>query len=530
MRQFLRMLSCLSATLVVAVCLSSPRNVVAQLQDHQMPGMPQASPSPSPTPTPTPTVPGHNHMPGMAMPTPSPSPTPTPTSGNSQMPGMNMPAPAPEKKTESHDQMKDMAMPSGAMNMGPLLVMKDAGMSIRVGDSENNLMPMGAMGSGTSWQPASGTLPMFHKQSGDWLLMFHGNAFVGVNSQGGPRGATRFESANWFMPMAYHKLGSGTLQLRSMFSFERFTFPPGGSPLLFQTGETYKGQPLIDRQHPHDFFMELSAQYTLPLGERGTWFVYAGYPGEPALGPVAFMHRASASENPAAPLAHHLQDSTHISFGVVTAGFTYRWLKLEGSIFNGREPDENRYNFDAHKWNSRSARISLAPNQNWTVQLSHGFLRSPEGQEPDVDVRRTTASVQYNKKLDRGNWASAFIWGRNHTSAPGETHNLNGYTLESTLNFVDKNYVYTRLELVDKNELLRPADRARLALVDDHASFRIGAYSFGAARDVVTNQNLSVAVGSDFTLYSKSGALNQLYGAHPVSWKLFVRLRPGKMK
>ena len=272
--------------------------------------------------------------------------------------------------------------------------------------------------------------------------------------------------------------------------------------------------------------MELSAQYTLPLGERGTWFTYFGYPGEPALGPVAFMHRASASENPAATLAHHLQDSTHISFGVFTTGFTYRWLKFEGSIFNGREPDENRYNFDAHKWNSRSARISVAPNKNWTLQVSHGFLRSPEGQEPDVDVRRTTASVQYNRKLERGNWASAFVWGRNHTSGNGETHNLNGYTLESTLNFADKNYVYTRLELVDKNELLRATDRARLGITAEHPSFRIGAYTFGAARDVVTRENLSAAIGSDLTFYSKPGVLDQLYGAHPVSWKIFLRLRP----
>ncbi len=222
--------------------------------------------------------------------------------------------------------------------MGPLLVMNGNDMGIRVGSSETNAMSMGAMGSGTSWQPASTPMYMIHKQSGDWLLMFHYNFVAGVNSQGGPRGVTKFESANWFMPMAFRKLGKGTLQLRGMFSLEPFTFPPGGSPLLFQTGETYKGQPIIDRQHPHDLFMELSAQYTHPLGERATWFTYFGYPGEPALGPTTFMHRASASENSSAVLSHHLQDSSHITFGVLTTGFTYRWLKLEASIFNGREP------------------------------------------------------------------------------------------------------------------------------------------------------------------------------------------------
>jgi len=426
-------------------------------------------------------------------------------------------------------QMPGMEMGGMKMNMGPLLVMSGNEMSIRVGSSETNLISMGAMGSGTSWQPSSAPMHMHYKIAGDWLLMFHYNILAGVNHQGGPRGVTKAESANWFMPMAYHKLGQGTLQLRGMFSAEPFTFPRGGSPLLFQTGETFKGQPLIDRQHPHDLFMELSAQYTLPLGERGTWFTYFGYPGEPALGPVAFMHRASASENPSATLSHHLQDSTHISFGVFTTGFTYRRFKLEGSIFNGREPDENRYNFDAHKWNSRSARLSFMPSQNWAMQVSYGFLRSPEAQDPNADIRRAAASVQYNRPLHRGNWASSFIWGRNHVSSPGEIHNLNGYTAESTVNFLEKNYFYTRLELVDKDELLRLADRARLGITQTHPSFRIGAYTFGGVRDVWNTDKVTLGIGSDLTFYSKPSLLDRIYGNNPVGWKLFLRIRPGKM-
>ena len=511
-----------------------------------MPGMNMpASPAATPGATPHTNMPDMN-MPGMNMPSPSASPGPSPDKMDMNMP-MTSASPAPETHGQNEpaamgnmkmgtpnkgqpDSMKGMDM-SGthAMDMGPLLVMNGNDMGIRVGSSEKNLVSMGAMGSGTTWQPSSGPMHMLYKQSGDWLLMFHYNAVVGVNSQGGPRGVTKFESGNWFMPMAYHKLGKGTLQLRSMFSFEPFTFPPGGSPLLFQTGETYKGQPLIDKQHPHDLFMELSAQYTHPLGEHGTWFTYFGYPGEPALGPVAFMHRASASENPSATLAHHLEDSTHISFGVLTTGFTYRWLKLEGSVFNSREPDENRYNFDAHKWNSRSIRLSVMPNPNWTMQVSYGFLRSPEASEPTTDIRRATASVQHNRPINRGNWATAFIWGRNHTSSPGETHNLNGYTFESTINFLDKNYLYTRVELVDKNELLRAVDRARLGITDDHPSFRIGAYTFGGARDVFTSEKITMAAGSDLTFYSKPTVLDQIYGSNPVSWKLFLRFRPGKM-
>jgi hypothetical protein len=449
---------------------------------------------------------GHTMPP--AKPAASPKAAPSP-----QMPAEQMPAEQMEK--------------SGHMDHG-IFVMHDDQMFLRIGQSESNLMPMGRMDSGTSWQPDSSPMPMLHKQSGEWLLMFHYNFVAGMNRQGGPRGVTKFESANWFMPSAARRVGPGTLELRGMLSAEPFTFPPGGSPLLFQTGETYKGQPLIDRQHPHDLFMELSATYTVPVGERSSWFVYAGYPGEPALGPNAFMHRASASENTSAPLSHHLQDSTHISFGVVTTGIQYRWFKLEGSLFNGREPGENRYNFEANPWNSRSARLWFAPNSNWSMQVSHGLLKNPEALEPG-DVRRTTASISYNRPFERGNWASSLIWGRNHESHGGEIFNLNGYVAESTLKFLDRNYFYTRLELTDKNQLLRAADRISLGITDDHPSFRIGAYTFGGARDVWNTEKTSLAIGSDLTFYSKPSLLDPIYGSNPVSWKIFFRVRPAKM-
>lgn len=512
----------LIAVATVGVVGLAGRPALSQHQGHNKP--PTQKPTPSPSPS---------HDLHMKMPMPAASPSPRQT----EMPAMQVPAASP---SPAHDAHMNMPMPAasplpgemsgmGSMNMGPLMVMSDNDMGIRLGSSQTSIMSMGAMGSGTSWQPSSGPMHMHYKVAGDWLLMFHYNFIAGVNHPGGPRGITKVDSANWFMPMAYHKLGKGTVQLRGMFSLEPFTFPLGGSPLLFQTGETYKGQPLIDRQHPHDLLMELSAQYTLPLGERGTWFTYLGYPGEPALGPVAFMHRMSASENPSATLSHHLQDSTHISFGVFTTGFTYRWFKLEGSIFNGREPDENRYNFDSHPWSSRSARLSFMPSRNLVMQISHGFLRTPEAAEPNTNIRRTTASIQYNKAINRGNWASALVWGRNHTRSPSEVHNLNGYTFESTVNFLDKNYLYTRLELVDKNELLRPADSALLEITDDHPSFRIGSYTLGGVRDLWKTDKVSFAIGSDLTFYSKPAVLDQIYGNNPVSWKLFFRVRPGKM-
>jgi len=540
------------------------KNEMDNMPGMKMPAKPSSSPNQSATPQSSPQQMQMN-MPGMQMPAASPSSSPQ---IQMNMRGMQMPAASPSSSPQTQMNMPGMQMPAASANpqaspeqkmnmpmpgaspspgtmggmkgmegmpgmsspdMGELLVMSGDEMAVRIGASETNLLYCGQMGSGTSWAPHSSQLHMWDKVSGGWVFMFHFNALAGINSQGGPRGTMKFESANWFMPMAFHKLGKGTLQLRGMFSLEPFTFARGGSPLLFQTGETYKGQPIIDKQHPHDLWMELSAQYTLPLGERGTWFTYFGYPGEPALGPPAFMHRESASENPSATLSHHLQDSTHISFGVLTTGFTYRWFKLEGSIFNGREPDENRYNFEAHRWNSRSARFSFAPNNNWTMQVSYGFLRQPEAAEPTTDIRRTTASIQYNKPLKRGNWSTGLIWGRNHTSSPGETHNLNGYTAESTVNFLDKNYLYTRLELVDKNELLRAADRAKLGLTQAHPSFRISAYTFGGVRDVWSTNKLSLGIGSDITFYSTPALLDRIYGNNPTSWRLFLRLRPRKM-
>jgi hypothetical protein len=174
-------------------------------------------------------------------------------------------------------------------------------------------------------------------------------------------------------------------------------------------------------------------------------------------------------------------------------------------------------------------RLWFVPNSNWAFQISHGFLRSPEGQEPNADIRRTTASVQYNRPFNRGNWSSALVWGRNHLSEPGESRNTNGYTAESTVEFLDKNYVYTRLELVDKDELLTDADRTALGITEHHPSFRIGAYTFGGVRDVWTTDKVQLGIGSDLTFYSTPSILDPLYGKNPVSWKLFFRVRPGKM-
>jgi hypothetical protein len=488
----------------------------AQHEHHTPPPSTKEQPTPAPKPTPTAT--------------PAATPAHDPAHHEHHAPAAPAAAAEETKAAAPASAHEGHAAHSDADDTGDLMVMSGEQMGIRVGASATNWTPMGQMGSGTAWQPSSTRVPMWHRRAGDWLLMMHGEAKLGVNSQGGPRGVTKFESQNWLMPMAYRRVGPGTLQLRGMFSLEPVTFSGAGSPQIFQAGEVYQGNPLHDFQHPHDLLMELSAQYTLPIGERATWYAYVGYPGEPALGPVAFMHRASASENPSAPLSHHLQDATHITFGVFTTGFTYRWLKLEGSVFNGREPDEHRYGFEAGAWDSRSARVTFAPNANWAVQYSYGFLKDSEQLAPG-DTHRQTASVLYNRPLARGHLAAALIWGRNREEHDGETFRLNSYTAEATVNFLVKNYLYTRLELVDRegDDLFDHEELHELGFGEGvHPQFRIGAYTLGAARDLWTTENWSVALGGDFTFYSKPDVLDAPYGRRPTSYKLFLRIRPGR--
>jgi hypothetical protein len=387
---------------------------------------------------------------------------------------------------------------------------------MQMATSAPDWLPSPHASSGTGWQPAAAPSHQWMRSLGAWDLMAHGAVFADYNQQGGPRGEGKAESVNWLMLMEQHALGGGTILFRQMFSAESLTAPHPGFPELFQTGETYHGQPLVDHQHPHNVFAELAFDYRRTIREKISWLFYGGPVGEPALGPVAYMHRASAAELPLAPLSHHLQDSTHTSFGVVTTGLIVERFKIEGSVFNGREPTERRYTIQFAALDSWSARLSVAPSRNWTAQYSYGRLEHPEALEPGSE-RRQSASVEYVRPLDRGSWATSAVWGRKHKEL--DNRNLNSYLLESTVNFQARNYAFTRLELVDKDELF-PNDPL-------HPSFRVGAYTFGGARDLIQNQRWQFALGADLTVYSKPSALNASYGEDPLSFQLFLRLRPG---
>ena len=392
-----------------------------------------------------------------------------------------------------------------------------AGMEMSAATANGSQLPSPHAGSGTGWQPASVPANGWMWMRGGWDVMAHGLIFADYNQQGGPRGAGKAESVNWGMLMEQHKLGAGTILFRQMFSAESLTSPHPGFPELFQTGETYHGEPLVDHQHPHNVFAELSALYTLPLTKKLSWELYGGPSAEPALGPVTYMHRASASELPLAPLGHHLEDSTHTSLGVITTGLVIDRVKLEASAFNGREPNEERWAIQPGALDSWSGRASVAPTANWTAQYSVGRLEHPEAAEPGSQWRQT-ASAEYNRPLAAGNWATSFVWGRVHKIANGT--NLNSYLLESTLNFLEKNYAFTRLELVDKDELFPQAA--------EHPAYRFGAYTFGGVRDLIHDHAWHLGLGADVTLYSKPAALDTAYGQHPVSFQIFLRARSGR--
>jgi len=390
-----------------------------------------------------------------------------------------------------------------------------AGMDMsKMPDMHKGEPPMEA--SGTSLNPASSPMDMARFHADGWSFLAHGQVFLVDTQQTGPRGGDKFFSESWLMGEASHALGGGTFTVRSMFSLDPATITGGRYPELFQTGETWRGAAIVDGQHPHDLFMELAVEYRHRLGDKTLLTLYAAPVGDPALGPVAFPHRVSAAELPQATLAHHLQDSTHVSDEVVTAGITRGIFGIEASGFHGGEPNENRWNIDHGAIDSYSARFTLSPGANWSGQFSAGRLTHPEALEPGDQVR-TTASVTYNRPYAGGNWASSVIWGRVHKTSDGA--DLNGYLAESVARFHRENYVTGRIELVDKNELFAPGSPLY------GQSFRVGAYTAGYTRDFSLVPGLATGLGFNVASYSMPGELHAYYGRRPAGFCIFLRVR-----
>jgi hypothetical protein len=424
--------------------------------------------------------------------------------------------------------------------------------------------------SGTSQEPRATPMDMLSRKLGDWTLMLNGVLFGVYSAETGPRGRDKIFSTNWFMGMASRRLGPGTLTFRSMLSLEPATITDRRYPLLFADGETAYGVPIISGQHPHSFFMELAAAYQIKLGERAALNLYGGPRGEPALGPPAFPHRISSSEDPVAVISHHLQDSTHIASNVFTAGITYRAFTWEVSGFHGREPGENRWALDDGGIDSFSTRLTITPTDRWSAQVSVGRINKREATHPLRPSLRSTASVMYVRPLQQGHWATSLIWGRNvdlsYTQLPnvppqpitakstlGRSAGLesteplafrpqhivsvptriprqiyNSFLAESTLFFHNRNWLWMRAEAADKDSLLIYEEDPFVLLADERRYARVHAYTAGYERELPRWVDwLGQGVGAQVTSFVSPPVLEPVYGPHPWGIQFFVRLRLG---
>lgn len=366
-------------------------------------------------------------------------------------------------------------------------------------------------GSGTSRLPGEEAMSMGH--GGDWMVMVHGTISAQYTKATGPRGDEKLYSTSMLMAMAEREGDWGRIQLRSMLSLEP-AMDAAGYPNLFATGETAHGAPIIDRQHPHDLFMELAGRIDINAGD-GRLFLYGGPVGEPALGPSAFVHRRSSRTNPEPPIAHHWFDSTHITYGVVTAGYSASKWQIEASAFRGQEPDEKRWNIETPRLDSWSVRATLTPTPRWAIQASYGEIKQPETTHPGEDEHRFTASAHYATPFG----LSAMLAYSAKRRVPGDT--LSAWLAEANWNMDDRNSLFGRFENVANDELF-----------PDHAdplhdvAFRVSKFQIGYARRIPLGP-VELALGGSFSAYAKPTALDAAYGAHPIGYTLFARINLG---
>lgn len=450
-----------------------------------------------------------------------------PAVAQTAMPGMAMPeaaaTPAPLPAAQQ-DKGRTNARADGARPDTPGMTISAPGQTDSMtGMAMEGLLgryPMTREGSGTSWQPDSAPMRGYMFDAGGWSVMTEGFATLIYDQQGGARGATKTFSTSMAMLMASRDVSSSDrIGLRAMLSLDPL-MGAQGYPLLFATGETANGKTqLIDRQHPHDLFMELAGSWSRDLGGGRAVSLYAGLPGEPALGPPTFMHRVSGMDDPEAPIGHHWFDSTHITFGVVTLGFSTNHWKIETSAFKGREPDQHRWDIETPKLDSWSVRAFWNPTADVSLQLSTGHLRSPEQLEPDRDEQRTTASVTWNRPWGRDRaWATTLAWSsKDGDSGPA----LTGLLAETALR-LGRDEIFARAEHEQENELFGSGPLAGRI-------FGVGKLSLGYQHEVPLAGHVFLAIGGLTSAYAYPDDLEQAYGRDGVkSFILYGRLRFGR--
>ncbi len=387
-------------------------------------------------------------------------------------------------------------------------------------DGSAPFVPSLAEGSGTSRLPGSegGQHSGLHVDLGDeWMGMAHGYVWGVYTDQSGPRGDSKAYVQSMAMASIEKQSDWGRIQLKSMMSLEPL-MKNSGYPNLFATGETNGGEPLVDRQHPHDLFMELAVRVDIDIADDTRLFVYGGPVGEPALGPSAFMHRASARYNPEAPITHHWFDSNHITYGVGTFGLASSKFQVEASLFTGREPDERRWNIEKPRFDSWSIRSTWTPSPQWALQFSTGRLKQPEFLiHPDENEERTTASVHYAKGTD----LSAMIAFSAKDRRPGPT--LTAWMAEANWRFADKDNLFGRIENVRNDELF-PDDADPL----HETPFRITKLQIGYARTIMVSESVNLALGGTLSTFLKPSALDAAYGKTPFGATVFARFSLGR--
>ena len=376
------------------------------------------------------------------------------------------------------------------------------------------LHPMTRESSGTAWQPDASEHMAMMSKAGDWDLMAHGTLNLVTDRQPGRRGDDKTFVSGMVMGMARRPIGDGTLQFRASLSPDPL-MGQRGYPLLLASGETANGADrLIDRQHPHDFFMELSASLSQNIGPGSSVFLYAALPGEPAFGPPAFMHREATLDSPEAPISHHWLDSTHISFGVLTGGLVVDRVKVELSRFNGHEPDQHRWNIETGPLDSTAVRLSWNPTAELSLQGSWGRFVDPEQLEPGVNQTRWSASALYAREIASGwNLAGTLAWGRK----TAEGHSDDAVALEASLKHRGWT-LFGRGEMTENRELIDGLDHG--------PAFRVGKISAGAVRDFRVAEHLWLGLGGLLAVNFIPDGLAPLYGGgNPTGAIGFLRLK-----
>lgn len=424
------------------------------------------------------------------------------------MPGMTMPLPMPATTSAAPEPpIASMDMIHMPAVLGPY--------------------PMTREASGTSWQPDASPHQGVDIMAGQWALMFHGMLDLVHDAQGGPRGGDKTFVAGMVMGMgmASRDIGErGRVQFRAMLSPDPL-MGANGYPLLLATGETADGHtPLIDRQHPHDLFAELSASYSYRLTAKASIFLYGGLPGEPAFGPPAFMHRLSIMDSPEAPISHHWVDSMHITEGVLTGGITYGAMKLEMSGYKGREPNQHRYDIEKPKLDSLAVRASLNPTARLALQVSWARQISPEQLEPDVSEHRWSASAIYTVPIGKdGFWSTSAIWAQRRAfgGTGQDSPTLRAWVLESAIHPDARWTFFGRAEMVDNNELLSaPASHAG-------QPYTVGRLELGAIRDFPVTRYVKLGLGVQAAKNFVPRDLSVSYDGNRWGGMGFARLKLG---